>query len=526
MPSSRTILSSYPSISALLESSMDRHLSLSQAARLIGVKRADVQKKIQENKLKVMEGTVVLSDLKKAFPDAQYEDNTMLEKMEKFMQDAVHKMAQSEREGAQIDALSRRLVRVNRELASERNRAERLEEIIDGVKQHFIELNMSQNLKQSISDCKGWFNDQIKILEEDKLLTPVDRLENQIKQFMLPHVRLLPSRHDYTSDKSETLLESALRSGLALDYGCNNGKCGKCKAKLLSGQVEKQGHQDYVFSDSEKAQGYILTCSNSAITDITLETEEAVSADDIPLQTITAKVKKTQRMSDHVVILTLKSPRSQRLRFLAGQHIELSLDNHLRENNEAINAEYSIASCPCEPNTLEFHIPIKDEEPFAHAIVNQVKNNESITLTGPHGHFVLDEDSPNSLIFVAWDTGFAAIKSLMEHAMSLDHADSIHLYWMTTRVENHYLDNLCRSWNDALDNFTYTHIVTEPKTGVVAESLMKHLHDDHSHLLNFDLYISAPGHLNHLLKPLLISHGVKTQNLHFESTFHGDEIID
>ena len=44
--------------------------------------------------------------------------------------------------------------------------------------------------------------------------------------------------------------------------------------------------------------------------------------------------------------------------------------------------------------------------------------------------------------------------------------------------------------------------------------------------MNFDLYIAAPGHLNHLLKPLLISHGVKSQNMHFESTFHGDEIKD
>jgi len=505
---------------------MDRQLSLSQAARLIGVKRTDVQKKIQENKLVVMEGTVKLSDLKKAFPDAQYEDNTMLEKMEKYMQDAVHKMAQSEREGAHVDALSRRLVKANKDLADERNRADKMEELIDGMKQQIMEFNLSQNLSKTVDEFKHWFHARIKTLEQEKLLTPVDHLEHQIRQFMLPHVRLLPSRHDFTSDKSETLLESALRSGLAVDYGCNNGKCGKCKAKLLSGKVAKQGHQDYVFSESEKSQGYILTCSNTAVTDITLETEEAVSADDIQLQTLKAKIKKIEPVNDHVIILTIKPPRSQRLRFLAGQHIELSLDNQLRADNTIINAEYSIASCPCEPNSLEFHIPIKDDEAFAHAIMHKAKANDLISLNGPHGSFVLDEDSPNSLIFVAWDTGFAAIKSLIEHAMSLNHADTIHLYWMTTKVENHYMDNLCRAWNDALDNFTYTPIVSEPKTDVVAESLVEHLHKEHNHLLNFDLYISAPGHLNHLLKPLLISHGVKSQNLHFDSTFHGDNIID
>jgi CDP-4-dehydro-6-deoxyglucose reductase len=505
---------------------MDRHLSLSQAARLIGVKRAEVQKKIQENKLVAMEGTVKLSDLKKAFPDAQYEDNTMLEKVEKYMEEAVHKMAQSEREGARLDALSRRLVRVNKDLAEERNRANKMEEIIDGIRQHFIELAMSDNLKQSVAECRSWFNGMVHELEEERLMTPVSQLENQIKQFMLPHVRLLPSRHDFITDKSETLLESALKSGLAVDYGCNNGKCGKCKSRLLSGKVEKTQHQDYVFSESEKAQGYILTCSNTALTDITLETEEAVSADDIPLQSINAKIKKIQIINDHVILMTVRPPRSQRLRFLAGQHVELSLDQYSDDNQQPLSAEYSIATCPCEPTTLDFHIPLKENNPFAHAIKHDVKVNDTITINGPHGHFVLDEDSPNSLIFIAWDTGFSAIKSLIENALSLDHADTIHLYWLTTHVEYHYLENQCRAWNDALDNFTYTHIVCEPKTDSVVDSLMKHLHEENKHLLNYDIYISAPGHLNHLLKPLLISKGLKTQNLHFESTFHGDVILD
>ena len=51
----------------------------------------------------------------------------LLEKMEKFMQDAVHKMAQSERDGAQVDALSRRIIKINKELAEERKQLQELE---------------------------------------------------------------------------------------------------------------------------------------------------------------------------------------------------------------------------------------------------------------------------------------------------------------------------------------------------------------------------------------------------------------
>ncbi len=509
---------------------MDRHLSLSQAARLIGVKRKDVQQKIQQNKLRVMEGTVVLSDLKKAFPEAQYEDNTMLEKMEKNIRDAVHKMAQNEREGAQLDALSRRLFKLNEELADERNRASHMEELLDGMRQKFMQINLSPTENNRFHEIKTWFNEALVDLQDEIHVPPFQQMEKQILKFMQPHVRLLPSRHNYISDKSETLLESALRSGLSVDYGCNDGKCGKCKAKLVSGEVEKTAHQDYVFSASEKSQSYILTCSNSALTDVTLEIEEAVGADDIPLQTIKAKIKKSVQLNENIIQLSLQLPLSQRLRFLAGQHLELTLDNHYREDGSLLNAEYSIASCPCEPHNLEFHIPIKENEPFSNMLLQSLntnkKMNESITLTGPHGSFVLNEDSPNSLIFIAWDTGFAPIRSLVEHALSLEQAEHIHLYWITSKVENHYLDNLCRSWNDALDNFSYTPILSEPKTVTLVETLMQHLHDEHSHLLNFDLYIAAPAHLNQFIKPLLISHGIKSENLHFESTFYGDEILD
>ena len=69
------------------------------------------------------------------------------------------------------------------------------------------------------------------------------------------------------------------------------------------------------------------------------------------------------------------------------------------------------------------------------------------------GDFVLNVESGHPLVFIAFDTGFAAIKSLVEHAMALDSAPSIHLYRVSTIAGEPCLDNLCRSWADALDGF-------------------------------------------------------------------------
>ena len=59
------------------------------------------------------------------------------------------------------------------------------------------------------------------------------------------------------------------------------------------------------------------------------------------------------------------------------------------------------------------------------------------------------------LVFAACDTGFAPIKSLIEHALSLDASPSLSLYWLATRSDGHFLANQCRAWSQALDVFEY-----------------------------------------------------------------------
>ena len=60
--------------------------------------------------------------------------------------------------------------------------------------------------------------------------------------------------------------------------------------------------------------------------------------------------------------------------------------------------------------------------------------------------------------------GFAPIKSLIEHAVSMDAAENFHLYWFADNTGGHYMHNLCRSWRDALDNFTYQAIEAKAET--------------------------------------------------------------
>ncbi len=286
---------------------------------------------------------------------------------------------------------------------------------------------------------------------------------------MSAHVVVRPSRHEFFVDGADTILEAALRSGLALNYGCSNGNCGLCKARVVSGQVQKVRNQDYVLSEAEKQQGYTLLCSHTAVGDLVIEALESAEAGDIPPQQIVAQVKAIQALDEDLMLLHLQTPRSKRLRFLAGQNLTLTAGE--------VSAQLPIASCPCDDRNLHFHVARNAEDGFAQAVFSSIKAGNAVTLFGPWGDFVLRADSPRSILFLACDTGFAPIKSLLEHAMALEVSERLYLYWLATRPAGHYLANLCRSWADALDNFSYAPVAAGAAD---ARELLRRIDADHS----------------------------------------------
>ena len=112
--------------------------------------------------------------------------------------------------------------------------------------------------------------------------------------------------------------------------------------------------------------------------------------------------------------------------------------------------------------------------------------SEIISLKGPVGDFVLYDDSSAPVLLLAFGDGIAPIKSLTEHAISVDQAESFRLYWIGPPAEENYLDRLCRSWNDSLDNFHFT-----PLPGEVGEA-MQCLHSDLPDLRPFNIYLAGP----------------------------------
>lgn len=320
-------------------------------------------------------------------------------------------------------------------------------------------------------------------------------------------ITVKPSGRSYEAEPTETLLQAGLRAGLNLSHGCASGSCGECRARLLAGEITPAHHSDFRFSEAEREQGWFLMCCCRAVTDVTVEAPEPGSAAEIPEQTLIAKVSKVEQLQDAVVQLTVRTPRSQGLRFLAGQSVALAFDGLAAKT-------LPIASCPCDSTLLRFHLRRRDDDPFSAFVFDHLRRGEPVRLQGPSGAFTLDETSTRPLVLVAWESGFAPVASVIDHAIQIDEGRSIDLYWLSAIPRGHYLSNQCRAWRDVLDDFRYHSIDLQPAGGDRMHAVIERVVRVHSLLADHDWYLALPDAALAVANRLLAGAGVPRTQIH------------
>ena len=98
------------------------------------------------------------------------------------------------------------------------------------------------------------------------------------------------------------------------------------------------------------------------------------------------------------------------------------------------------------------------------------------------------------------------MKSLIEHALALDAAPSMSLFWLATRPDGHFMANQCRAWSEALDTFEYTLSTTPTPAPAPARwraAMRADLFD-----IDCDFYIAGPEAFVDTLRAELRAAGV------------------
>ena len=299
-------------------------------------------------------------------------------------------------------------------------------------------------------------------------------------------VTVSPSGKQFTAAADESILEAALRQGVVLPYGCRDGACGSCKAKVIEGQLHQGPHSDNALKPAEATQGFALMCCSQARSDLAVECRIVNAVGDVPVRKMPCRVASIERVAPDVVVLKLQLPASERLQYLAGQYVELILKDGSRRS-------YSMARAPHLADQVELHVRHMPGGRFTDALfgVTQpvVKERDILRFEGPLGTFFLREDSDKPAVLLASGTGFAPIKAIVEHAQFKGLSRPMTLYWGGRRPQDLYMHALCEQWAQEIPGFRYVPVISDAspedqwsgRTGFVHRAVMQDLPDLSGH---------------------------------------------
>ncbi len=489
---------------------MAQLLTVSRAAHLTGTTRAEMQKHIASGALPSHDGMVSTENLLKLYPDVRIEDSGAFERITQIREEAFGKRVR-ERILPNQEVLALRLASQSEELAEVRRHLTSYHDLILALRER-IDMMAHESPSAQLAALGRFLDDGLAgVLGSEETTDKLEVMDNVLR-VMSAHVKVKPSGREFFVEGNETVLEAALRAGLAPSYGCRNGKCGLCKARIVSGRTQQVHHTDYPLSESERALGHTLLCSHTAVSDLEIEMLEASLPDDIPEQEIVARVRNAKPLGQDIMLLHLQTPRTSRLRFLAGQRVTLSVSG----STSTYRGDYPIASCPCDDRNLLFHVCRDADDPFACRLFDGALNyNDPVSLFGPFGDFVLHKEATGDLAFVVCDAGFAPAKSLIENAVAADMPGMLSLVWAATTPDGHYLENQCRAWAAALDTFSYATVKAADPAAAGAAAAARLQQDEG--FARREVYVAGPAGFVEAVSNALTAAGLPAGQLRYET---------
>ncbi|MFN8770491.1 MAG: FAD-binding oxidoreductase [Neisseriaceae bacterium] len=292
----------------------------------------------------------------------------------------------------------------------------------------------------------------------------------------MPKVIIKPDDIVFEIENDQNILDNALKHNLNLPHGCKDGRCGACKCKVVSGNIKLGQYSSLVLTDKEIKQGYTLLCKTFANSDVELYIPEILN--NFPIKILPAKVTSIEK-NNNIAIIKMKTPRTQKFNFFAGQYVEIILHDK--------NRSYSIANACKDDGEVEFHVKYYKGGVFSEFVWNELCVGQILRFRGPLGNFkVHKSDSP--VIFVCTGTGFAPIKSIMEEYAKGGNNREMYFYWGNREREDFYLLDQIYKWKESLGLKVKLCTSRDNGDDFVSGYVTDLIKDDFPDLSDFELY--------------------------------------
>ncbi|HYD57108.1 MAG TPA: 2Fe-2S iron-sulfur cluster-binding protein [Burkholderiales bacterium] len=233
---------------------------------------------------------------------------------------------------------------------------------------------------------------------------------------------------EFNCAEGQSILDAALEAGWEMPYSCRRGACESCRAPVVAGE----------FTGPTAFGGDALLCQAHPRSDLEIAPREIRRLDPSARKLVKAKVYRLERPAADVAVLQLRFPAGVRVKFRAGQYLEVLLADGSRR-------AFSMANPPQQSDGALLHVRILPGGAFSDQALGALKSGDTIEVELPFGDFHLRE-SDKPAILLAGGTGFAPMKAIVEDAMKRNLGRELALYWGARTRTGLYAEALVRKW--------------------------------------------------------------------------------
>ena len=232
----------------------------------------------------------------------------------------------------------------------------------------------------------------------------------------------------------------------------------------------------------------------------------------MPAITFRATVDQIDVLSYNVRGFRFKLIDPPKLEFKAGQFIIL----HVPKDGSIVKRAYSVATPPHEPQAIELCVQ-HAEGGIASTYFWNLKKGDPVSISGPHGNFVLKEPLEYEPVFMATGTGVAPFRAMIKHLFHLNFTRDVWLLFGTRYEHSLLYESEFRSLANLRHNFHYIPTVSRPKewhgeSGHIQQTFQKHFTDTS----NKEIYICGWLEVVKAIYKDLQSYSVPKEKLHYE----------
>jgi CDP-4-dehydro-6-deoxyglucose reductase/ferredoxin-NAD(P)+ reductase (naphthalene dioxygenase ferredoxin-specific) len=326
-------------------------------------------------------------------------------------------------------------------------------------------------------------------------------------------VRVVQFDQPFSVEIGETIVDAALRQGLAYPHSCRAGNCSTCKSELIAGEVDLMEYSEFALTDAERAAGKILACRAVPWSDCTvayLSEDEMVAH---PQRILATRIVSLEHAAHDVVVLRLEIRSGGPFTFSAGQYAGLEFPGRPRR-------DFSMANAPGE-EPLEFHIRTLADGVVSSHVATGAAVGDEVRVVGPFGGAYLRDGHSGPLLLAGGGTGLAPILSIARTALARDPDRPVELY-LGVRDEH---DLYAEAELDALaarhPSMHVQRVLSAPsgptsrRTGFVHEAIGADL----GALEDLKAYVAGPPVMVDAVSELLTARGLAKRDLHADAFF-------